>query len=88
MTVPIHPHKSIIWSEPEEDTAPQEATDVVYLHVRPLPDGHTVHRSVEIQPGLLVDLTPDGLVLGVERIGDTIGIPELVTVLAHTRWAQ
>lgn len=77
----------ISWSDDSGvPVGPVEATDAVYLYVHPLPAGSYVHRTVEIQPGLLVDLTDDGRILGVERIDGPIGVAELVTVLTGARW--
>jgi len=41
-----------------------------YTTIRPLPDGKTVHRTVEVVEGeVLVDLTAEGQVIGIETIG-------------------
>lgn len=44
-----------------------------------------VARTVEVSETLMIDLDPDGYVLGVESLTGAIGIPELIRVLQTLR---
>jgi uncharacterized protein YuzE len=52
-----------------------------YLHITSRP-GQAVQHTLELEPGLNVDLDDDGRVLGVEAIGRRVTIGDLTRLLA------
>jgi uncharacterized protein YuzE len=64
-------------------TDPDAAT---YLHIRLLPTGYTVHRTVEIiDNDVLVDLDEESKVLGIERLGGPMDLDAFGAVI---RWLR
>lgn len=49
--------------------------------------GGPVARTVETETGILVDLTADGRVVGIEAIGRMVTTEDLVRVLERCTWA-
>lgn len=43
--------------------------------------GGQIHETVQLAPGLLVDIADDGNVVGVETVGGPVDLPALVQVL-------
>lgn len=59
---------------------PAEVT-ASYLTIRPLAPGQTVHRTIQTDPGVLIDLDERGNVLGIERIGGPVDLYAAVSAL-------
>jgi uncharacterized protein YuzE len=57
-------------------------TEASYM---PLRENRDVHRTITINPALLIDLDADGRVLGIESIDEPVGHEQLAAVLAHIK---